>query len=68
MSPSPSVRRFRLDDVPALIALFRDAVRRVNGSDYLPPAGRVAAATTVIMDRAAAALMGVGVTSALGGA
>jgi putative acetyltransferase len=30
------IRRFRPDDTPALIALFRDTVRRVNSRDYTP--------------------------------
>ena len=36
MSDAVRLRRFRLDDAPALIALFRDTVRRVNSRDYTP--------------------------------
>lgn len=34
MNAPPSLRRFRPDDLPALIDLFRDTVRRVNIRDY----------------------------------
>jgi putative acetyltransferase len=30
------IRSFRADDAPALLALFRDTIRRVNAQDYSP--------------------------------
>lgn len=36
MSAAPTLRRFRPDDLPTLIALFRDTVRRINSRDYSP--------------------------------
>lgn len=36
MIPPVATRRFRPGDLPALIALFRDTVRRVNIRDYTP--------------------------------
>lgn len=34
MTTTPTVRRIRPDDLPALVDLFRDTVRRVNIRDY----------------------------------
>ena len=31
-----TLRLYRLDDAPALLALVRDTVRRVNSRDYSP--------------------------------
>jgi putative acetyltransferase len=31
-----TLRPYRLDDAPALLALFRDTIRRVNSRDYSP--------------------------------
>ena len=36
MKNSLRLRRFRPEDTPALIALFKDTVRRVNSRDYTP--------------------------------
>lgn len=36
MSRDVTIRTFRPDDVPALFALFRGAVQRVNSRDYSP--------------------------------
>lgn len=36
MTDTLRLRRFRPDDTPALIDLFRDTVRRVNSRDYTP--------------------------------
>lgn len=36
MSSSVAVRRFRVDDIPALFDLFHGTVHRVNGRDYTP--------------------------------
>lgn len=36
MSDEISLRRFREDDLPTLIELFRDTIRRVNVRDYTP--------------------------------
>ncbi|OWK40348.1 putative acetyltransferase [Fimbriiglobus ruber] len=30
------IRHFRPDDIPTLVALFRDTIRRVNSRDYSP--------------------------------
>ena len=32
----PTLRTYRPDDAPALLALFRDTIRRVNARDYSP--------------------------------
>jgi putative acetyltransferase len=32
-----TLRTYRRDDAPALLALFRDTIRRVNSRDYSPP-------------------------------
>src|SRR5207237_7341194 len=32
-----TLRPYRQDDAPALLALFRDTIRRVNSRDYSPP-------------------------------
>lgn len=34
MTPTIALRRFRPEDLPALVALFRDTIRRVNIRDY----------------------------------
>ena len=34
---SITLRPYRPDDAPALLALFRDTIRRVNSRDYTPP-------------------------------
>jgi putative acetyltransferase len=31
-----TLRPYRRDDAPALLALFRDTIRRVNSRDYSP--------------------------------
>src|SRR3954451_12343779 len=36
MTSSVTVRRFRVDDIPALFALFQGTVHRVNSRDYTP--------------------------------